>query len=74
MSKSSEAQSPYLSQVNVYPVKSVGGISLSSAWVEKPGLSFDRRFMLALADGSMVTARKYPQMVKVSSSLQPDGL
>ena len=74
MSKSSEAQSPYLSQVNVYPVKSVGGISLSSAWVEKQGLSFDRRFMLALADGSMVTARKYPQMVKVSSSLQPDGL
>ncbi|MCX2759707.1 hybrid-cluster NAD(P)-dependent oxidoreductase [Vibrio sp. Sgm 22] len=67
-------QQPSLSQINVFPVKSVGGISLSSAWVEKQGLTFDRRFMLALADGSMITARKYPKMVKVSSSLQPDGL
>ena len=65
---------PVLSQVNVYPVKSVGGISLSTAWVEKQGLMFDRRFMLALADGSMVTARKYPQMVKVQSTLTFDGL
>lgn len=63
-----------LSQVNVYPVKSVGGISLSTAWVEKQGLMFDRRFMLALADGSMVTARKYPQMVKIKSTLTADGL
>ncbi|KOO09857.1 flavodoxin, partial [Vibrio xuii] len=59
---------------NVFPVKSVGGIALSSAWVEKQGLTFDRRFMLALADGSMVTARKYPQMVTVNSSLTADGL
>ncbi|MGF1754226.1 hybrid-cluster NAD(P)-dependent oxidoreductase [Vibrio makurazakiensis] len=63
-----------LSQINVFPVKSVGGISLSTSWVEKQGLSFDRRFMLALADGNMVTARKYPKMVKVSSSLLADGI
>lgn len=66
--------SAVLSQINVYPVKSVGGLSLSTAWVEKQGLMFDRRFMLALADGSMVTARKYPHMVKIRSSLTPDGL
>lgn len=65
---------PSLSQINVFPVKSVGGIALSTAWVEKQGLTFDRRFMLALSDGSMVTARKYPQMVTVQSSLTPDGL
>lgn len=63
-----------LSQINVYPVKSIGGVTLSNAWVEKQGLMFDRRFMLALSDGSMVTARKYPHMVKVSSVLTPDGL
>ncbi|NOH95772.1 hybrid-cluster NAD(P)-dependent oxidoreductase [Vibrio sp. 99-70-13A1] len=63
-----------LSQINIFPVKSVGGISLSTSWVEKQGLSFDRRFMLALADGAMVTARKYPVMVKVQSSLLPDGI
>lgn len=66
--------SAVLSQINVYPVKSVAGLSLSTAWVEKQGLMFDRRFMLALADGSMVTARKYPQMVKIRSTLTPDGL
>lgn len=65
---------PTLSQINVFPVKSVGGIALSTAWVEKQGLTFDRRFMLTFSDGSMVTARKYPQMVKVRSSLTSDGL
>ena len=74
LAQKASGQQPSLSQINVFPVKSVGGIALSSAWVEKQGLTFDRRFMLALADGSMVTARKYPKMVKVSSSLQPDGL
>ncbi|WP_394125948.1 MOSC N-terminal beta barrel domain-containing protein [Vibrio hepatarius] len=65
---------PVLSQINVFPVKSVGGLSVSTSWVEKQGLMFDRRFMLALSDGSMVTARKYPQMVKVKSCLTQDGL
>ncbi|KJY84697.1 flavodoxin [Vibrio galatheae] len=65
---------PFLSQINVYPVKSLAGISLSSAWVEQQGLMFDRRFMLALSDGSMVTARKYPQMVTVKTSLTADGV
>ncbi|CAH8236858.1 Flavodoxin reductases (ferredoxin-NADPH reductases) family 1 [Vibrio aestuarianus] len=66
--------SAQLSQINIYPVKSVAGISQSTAWVEKQGLAFDRRFMVALADGSMVTARKYPSMVKISSMLVADGL
>ncbi len=65
---------PNLSQINVFPVKSVGGVSLSSAWVEKQGLSFDRRFMIAKPDGSMVTARKHPQMVTVKSALLADGV
>ncbi len=63
-----------LSQINVFPVKSVGGVVLSSAWVEKQGLSFDRRFMIATSDGSMVTARKFPQMVTIKSALLPDGV
>jgi hypothetical protein len=65
---------PILSQINVFPVKSVGGVALSSAWVEKQGLSFDRRFMIAKADGSMITARKYPQMVTVKSAILADGV
>ncbi|CAH0530056.1 putative protein YcbX [Vibrio hippocampi] len=63
-----------LSQITVYPVKSVAGIDMSTSWVELQGLSFDRRFMLALPDGKMVTARQYPQMVKITASLQADGI
>ncbi|PXA73048.1 hybrid-cluster NAD(P)-dependent oxidoreductase [Vibrio sp. 11986-1-5] len=63
-----------LSQISIYPVKSTAGLSLSTAWVEKQGLMFDRRFMVALADGSMVTARKYPSMVAIRSALTADGL
>lgn len=63
-----------LSQINVFPVKSLGGLALSSAWVEKQGLTFDRRFMLALSDGSMVTARKFPQMVLIKTALRHDGV
>ncbi|MEH0740627.1 MOSC domain-containing protein [Vibrio cholerae] len=74
MSAPDSSQQPQLSQINVYPVKSVGGIALSTSWVEKQGLTFDRRFMLATADGQMVTARKFPQMITVRSSLTADGL
>ncbi|RJX68967.1 MOSC domain-containing protein [Vibrio sinensis] len=63
-----------LSKINVFPVKSVGGISMSTVWVEKQGLMFDRRFMVAKADGYMVTARKHPEMVTIKSNLTPDGL
>ncbi|MBF9003184.1 hybrid-cluster NAD(P)-dependent oxidoreductase [Vibrio nitrifigilis] len=63
-----------LAQINVYPVKSLGGVSLSQAWVEFQGLTFDRRFMVATPSGEMITARKYPQMVKVTSVLTPEGL
>ncbi len=66
--------SPYLSQINVYPAKSVAGISMSSSWVEKQGLAFDRRFMIAQPDGQMVTARKHPQLVLVKSSLLSNGV
>lgn len=72
MSKS--ANIPTLSQLNVFPVKSIAGISQSQAWVEQQGLSFDRRFMVTRPDGSMITARKHPQLVRVSAALLANGL
>lgn len=68
------SQIPSLSQINVFPVKSIGGLSQSQAWVEKQGLCFDRRFMVAKKDGTMVTARKHPELVKVTATLQPHGM
>ncbi|MDX1301369.1 YcbX family protein [Photobacterium sp.] len=68
------SQLPILSKISVFPVKSIGGLSLSQAWVEKQGLCFDRRFMVSRKDGSMITARKYSQMVKVTATLQSHGI
>ncbi|KHT64211.1 flavodoxin [Photobacterium gaetbulicola] len=68
------AKIPTLSQINIFPVKSIAGINLSHAWVEQQGLSFDRRFMVSRLDGSMITARKHPQLVKVSAALVSNGL
>lgn len=63
-----------LSQIHVYPIKSTKGVSLSSSWVEKQGLAFDRRFMVASPDGAMMTARSHPKLVLVQVNLLTDGV
>lgn len=63
-----------VSQINIFPVKSAGGISLSHAWVEKVGLSFDRRFMVTDSTGKMVTGRTEPKMTEVAVTLQANGI
>lgn len=51
-----------LSEIWIYPIKSLGGIRLSSAKVFRKGLEFDRRWMLISADGTAMTQREYPGM------------
>ncbi|MEI8609788.1 hybrid-cluster NAD(P)-dependent oxidoreductase [Enterovibrio sp. Hal110] len=63
-----------INQINVYPVKSIGGTSLSNAWVEKIGLSFDRRFMVADSTGKFITGRTHPILAKVTASIQANGI
>lgn len=63
-----------LSSIHIYPVKSGAGIALSNANVERQGLSFDRRFMLADKDGKMLTARRFHQLLQLKSALTPQGL
>jgi uncharacterized protein len=35
-----------LSEINIYPIKSLAGISLQSSEVEERGLKYDRRWVL----------------------------
>lgn len=51
-----------LSEINIYPVKSLGGISLTSSEITERGLKFDRRWMLLDYKGDFMTQREYPQM------------
>jgi uncharacterized protein YcbX len=51
-----------LSQIWVYPIKSLGGMSLQSARVMPKGLQFDRRWMLVDLTGQFLTQRVHSKM------------
>lgn len=48
-----------LSEINIYPIKSLGGINLQSAELEEKGLQYDRRWMLVDEEGIFITQRKH---------------
>ena len=54
-----------LSAIHIYPVKALGGISLSQALVSTRGLQNDRRFLVADANYQFLTQREYPKMATV---------
>lgn len=62
-----------LTQINVYPIKSLGGVSLSHAFIGKTGLAFDRQLMLVDNRGKFVTARKWPQLLALQVLLDDNG-
>lgn len=57
-----------LSEIWIYPIKSLGGIQLETGSVREKGLLHDRRWMLITHDNEFMTQRAYPQM----ALLQPD--
>jgi uncharacterized protein YcbX len=63
-----------LSEINIYPVKSLGGISLQSSLVEERGLKYDRRWMLVDEKNKFITQRAYPQMALLKVILNDNGL
>lgn len=63
-----------LTQIYIYPVKSLGGISLTSAEVTAKGLKYDRRWMLIGADNVALTQRTNPEMALFKTSLEKDDL
>lgn len=62
-----------ISEINIYPVKSLKGISINEALVERRGLEFDRRWMLVDEQGEFITQRENPRMATVSVALKEDG-
>jgi uncharacterized protein YcbX len=63
-----------LSHIFIYPIKSLGGISLQSAKVEERGLQYDRRWMLVDKNGMFLTQREHPQMALFQVSIKDDKL
>ena len=62
----------HLSEINIYPVKSLKGIGLSEAATEGRGLQFDRRWMLVDRNNRFLTQREFPVMATVSIDLDGD--
>lgn len=58
-----------VSELFVYPVKSLGGIALSSACVTDRGFEYDRRWMLVDEHGGFMTQRTLPQLALFESNL-----
>lgn len=63
-----------LQDIYIYPIKSLGGISVQKAEVELTGLQYDRRWMLTNKDFQSLTQRTNPQMALLQVSLATDGL
>jgi hypothetical protein len=64
----------HLSEINIYPIKSLKGISLNEAKIEDRGLSFDRRWMLVDEDDKFLTQREFPKMATLTTEIYDDHL
>ena len=64
----------HLSQINIYPIKSLKGISLNEARIEARGLSFDRRWMLVDEHNKFITQREFPKMATLAVEIHNDHL
>lgn len=63
-----------LSEIWVYPIKSLGGIALQEAFPERRGLRYDRRWMLVDDTGRFVSQREIPRMAMLGTALEPASL
>ncbi|MDF7667361.1 YcbX family protein [Orbaceae bacterium ESL0727] len=56
-------------QIFIYPVKSMKGIALPQANAQASGFEHDRVLMLSETNGTFITARKYPMLLKCQTAL-----
>lgn len=58
----------------IYPVKSLRGIAVSQASMTYTGLLHDRQWMIVKANGQFVTQRELPRMALIHASMEADRL
>ncbi|RYG16125.1 MAG: MOSC domain-containing protein [Chitinophagaceae bacterium] len=59
----------YLSQLFIYPIKSLGGIALQQGYIGNRGLKHDREWMLIDREGTFVSQRKHHQLALLQTSI-----
>ncbi len=60
--------------LHIYPVKSLGSITVESARVLRTGIQHDRNWMVVKPDGTFLTQRTHPQMALVETHIENNGL
>lgn len=63
-----------ITQLNIYPVKSLKGISVNQSVLQQHGLAWDRRWMLVDAHQRFVTQRQLPALATVEVTLTDEYL
>jgi len=63
-----------ISKLFVYPVKSLGGISLNSALITDRGLQYDRRWMLIDENNTFISQREFPSLALLQTDLTKEGI
>lgn len=63
-----------LSELYIYPIKSLSGIAVPEVIVEPKGFRHDRRFMLVSPSGQFITQRTHHQMALLDVAIQDETL
>lgn len=63
-----------ISHLFIYPIKSLGGIELTSSKVEERGLQYDRRWMLIDEQNRFITQREHTQLALLRTAINSDYL
>ncbi|MBO0938866.1 MOSC domain-containing protein [Fibrella sp. HMF5335] len=58
-----------LKSIHIYPIKSLGGISVPAAVLDERGLRYDRRYMLVTPSGDFITQRTCHQMALIDVAM-----
>ena len=63
-----------ITQLNIYPVKSLKGISVTRSELQEHGLAWDRRWMLVDTHQRFVTQRQLPALATIEVALTDESL
>ncbi|MEP7213211.1 MAG: MOSC N-terminal beta barrel domain-containing protein [Acidobacteriota bacterium] len=63
-----------ISEINIYPVKSLRGIAVDSAAIEDRGLKLDRRWIIVDAKRKFLTQREFPVMAAIEVAVDGEKL
>lgn len=63
-----------IKELFIYPIKSLGGISVKEAETTDRGFKYDRRWMVVNFNGDFLTQRSIPQMALITVDIYNDSL